>query len=264
MNKSLFTVFSLVIILGLGFSVIAITTSRSVNTELLFKELPDKPNNYIVVRRDIQAGLTNYVCDVSEAYYLQPDFYPTWDRDKNAYYSGHDYKRWGVHGYGTYPAEVGSRVSNMRVGDTLTHCTFLRTSWGLETYQGLYLVPIENEYFDVKVDPSIFMLGRTFPVFEDDWVKKIVVTATAKKDIPAGRYELGFKVTAPPTDIESMFYRQVLEKNIELDTEYIKKCSTNPNVEDCELLYMLRQNKYVSGGQWQTGTRLFKLVIEVE
>lgn len=263
MNKPLLTVFSIMIVLGLSFVGVSISMQKEVDVDFLFQELPEKPDNFIIVTRDIQAGINTIVCDVGEEYYLQPSFYPTWDRNKDLFYSNHNYDRWGVHGYGTYPGEVGVRVRNMKKGDTLTHCTFLKTSWGIESYQGIQLVPIPNEYFDLQVDKSIILMGRTFPRFDKNWVQPLQVTAVAKKDIPSGRYELGFNILSPPKDVESEFYRIILDKEVEYNEEYLNKCAQEIN-EDCEKLFMLRQNKYVSGGQWQTGKKLFNLVIEVE
>lgn len=265
MNAKLLLVFGIVIVSGLTFAISAILSNnlREIDYDsIIYSNLPSMPDNFIQIRRDVMTNAYPDLCQLGEEYYLQPDFYPTWERDKALFYTNHDYSRWGVHGYGSYPGEQGISIRNIGEGESFTICTFFKPSWGIETYQGVRLVAMENEYFDVKLDPSTMLLLPTYPYFNDDWVKKIKVEVTAKENVPQGEYKLGFNVARPNNDIEKEFTWKVLELETMNDSKFINECKKDE--EDCLNNYMLRQNKYVSGGQWEVGVDTFTLIVQVE
>jgi hypothetical protein len=233
----------------------------------IFGDLPETPTDFIIIQREVYSGTYPNLCMLSEGYYMRPEFYPTWERDKVSIYDNHDYSRWGVYGYGAYPSEMGINIRNMKENESFTLCTFFKTALGIETYQGVVIKPVENEYFKVTTDPSIMLLEPTFPIINKNWVKKVFVTVTAKTDVPEGKYKLGFTITAPSEEMSKEFTWQVLEKEIRYDEEYRKKCDSSVKErrisEDCEKIYMLRQNKYVSGGTWNIEGLTYSLEVNV-
>lgn len=262
---------NLAIIFFIALAIIGCNSQANITTDNYLINLPEKPSDFKIIQRDVYSGAFPDICRLEKEYYLQPEFYPNWENQKSFMYDNHDFTRWGVYGYGAYPAKSGIQVENLKAGEKITFCTFLKTSYGIETYQGIQIEPESNKYFNVVVDPSIMLLNPTFPEFNENWVKKITITIIAKQDIPIGTYNIGFDIVNPPKDIEKEFVWQVLDNELKLNSTYKQRCqkylnNRNPDKEvnqECEDLFMLRQNKYVSGGTWDTGN-IFSAVIEVK
>lgn len=244
-----------------GFLVFFNLPAEANNIDYL-ENLPEKPDDFDIVRGYILDGMYPDLCDLENEYYLQPDFYTNW-KSQSRYYDNHIYKMWGVYGYGTYPAEVGMQVNNLKQNEQIDICTLFRTGSGIETYQGVQLVPVSNEYFDVSINPSIFLLYPTFPKFEKDWVRKVKVTVRARKNVPIGEYVVGFRVETPKKDMENFFIKDVLSKDLRNNPQYYEDC-IDDGVSDgtCEVYNLMRQKRYVSTIP-RTGEMEFKLVIKV-
>lgn len=230
--------------------------------------LPSKPDDFVIVRRDVSRGVYPDICQVPFEYYIQPDFYLTWEDGRDIYYEDHDYSRWGVHGYGAYPGDIGFLIKNLKEGDEITTCTFFKSSWGVETFQGVKLQPITNEYFDVSVDPQIILLTPTFPIFDNEWVRVIKVKATVKKNVPVGEYKVGFTVVPPGESMDKEFTWRVLERELYEDIDYVDECKSSIEErkisKNCESWFLERQKQYISGGQWDIGRNTFNMQINVE
>ena len=138
---------------------------------------------------------------------------------------------------------------------------------GHRNYQGVQLTPVENEYFDVKLDPSIMLLEPTFPTISDDWVHKIQINVTAKKNVPVGKYKLGFIVETPSAEMQKEFIWQVLDRELQVNPEYKANCSQDVAErkisKDCETIFLQRQNKYVSGGTWNIAELTYSIEVSV-
>ncbi|MBD3252887.1 hypothetical protein GF386_04095 [Candidatus Pacearchaeota archaeon] len=247
---------------------------NNLSIEKLYSKLPEVPDDFLIIKRDIETGDLTELCKIEEGYYKNPDLYPTWERARKMFYKSHNYNRWGVHGYGAYPSEIGYKLRNFKENESLELCTFFKTGYNIETYQGVKLIPIKNEFFDIQIItqefeeyPNHFLLEPTFPLFKNEWAKKIKLNITAKQDIPVGVYTLGFDVVTPDDKFDNIMRWEVLMKETKQDTEYIKKCmkkSRNDGLDkECSEFMMKRQKKYISGGGFQTGEHIFKLIIEV-
>ena len=252
--------------------------------ENLYSELPDKPSDFHIYKREISSGRFNDLCKVDYDYYIQPEFYPRWDIIKERDYINHDYTRWGVHGYGSYPADMGwSGVRNLKKGDVLEVCTFLQTGWNIETWQGVYLRTLSNEYFDVQIKQqeyeefeNHFLLEPTFPEFSDGWVKRIDLIITVKQDVPKGDYKLGFDVEQPDGRFnDKMFWEVVFSGDINLDQTYLKDCVDkiiNESVSNgylkakdkCSKYLQSTEKTYIPGGSIKISreTYLFSLGVD--
>lgn len=254
-----------------------IPTKYPENEEFWFANLPEKPNDFIMYKRDVEKGAILDLCPLEEEYWKQPEFSPTWERAKQSHYVGHDYSRWGVHGYGSYPADMGLVIRNLKQWEEIEICTFFKTSYGIETYQGIKLVPTEDEYFKVEISPqefseypNHFLMTPTFPQFSPEWIRKVKLKITAKQDVPVGIYNLGFSVVSPDDRFNNKMVWEILMQDTNKDIEYVKKCvesikdSAHQKANtDCETFMMERQKKYVSGGGWSIGRDTYSLTIEI-
>lgn len=219
-----------------------------------FQNIPNKPNNFEVIKRDFGLGEYPDICQLSEEYYLQPDFYDLFSLNFEKFYTNHDYKRLKKAGYGFAPRITGTIWKSMQKEDVV--CSILMTAPGVEAWQGIKLVPSYNEYFDVKVNPSIILLPPTFPDYSVDWAKKISYTITPKKGfIPEGEYNITIKIHNPPPDVSEHFHQQVLEKPIEQNQEYLNRCykQMKGNENNCDSWYQLRRNMYFDSGGMEMG-----------
>lgn len=241
----------------------------------IFKDLQPMPKDMDLIINMIQSGNFPDMCDVEEKYWKRPEFYPSWDRAYEMFYRSPDYSTWGVHGYGVFPSSLGYSVRNIKMGDKITFCAFLMTGWKIESYQGISINGIGDEYWEVNVNPDTLLLSKTFPKIDNNWVHKIEVVITAKEDVPKGIYDLGFSISGANPEVDKEYRNYVMEKareiasSKEFDEEYVKRCSEFENIrknitfENCKALYRERLNNYVTGGAWQTSTMPFKLEVEV-
>jgi hypothetical protein len=216
----------------------------------VFKELPAYPANFVILKRDVYNGQITDLNRIPESIYKQPELYPTWETNGQKWYINHDYSRWGVHGYGFFPGERSYTVSNMTARDTINVYSFLHTSWGIETWQGLKLIPeYNNDYFDVTLTPDELLLEPTFPKFYSNWSQKINMLITAKRPVPEGDYKFSISFTTPSSANSNLWTWQALDKytNNKYHNEIQKCILSNIESEDCSNLIELRQNKYVSG-----------------
>ena len=216
----------------------------------VFKELPAYPANFTILKRDIYDGQIKDLNRISDSVYKQPELYPTWESNGQKWFTEHDYSRWGVHGYGFFPGELSYTVSNMTEGDTVNVYSFLHASWGIETWQGLKLIPeYDNDYFDVSITPNELMLEPTFPKFYQNWSQKVNMLITAKQAVPAGTYTFSIQFTKPSNANSDKWNWEALDKYTEgKNHNEIQKCiDSKINSGQCNSLIELRQNKYVSG-----------------
>lgn len=248
---------------------------QSASASDFYSELPEKPNDFENIKYRIEKGHLTDICIFSERYYVQPDFYPMWGASKSAFYDNHDYSRWVVHGYGAYPATQGIVLSNLKAGESFEVCTVVRAAFGAETWQGIKLQPIENEYFDVEIlnqefeeYPNHYILEPTFPIFKDGWAKLIKFRITATQDVPVGTYNLGMNVVTPDDRFNKEMYLKIMyssESNQKFIEDCIESAKENPLGvnKECERLFMERERIYVPGGSYQIDRNMFDYIVEV-
>lgn len=244
----------------------------------LFSELPSKTEKFEIIKRAIEKGETTDICNVEREHYIHPEFYPTWEQGRKIFYDDHDWSRWGVHGYGAYPADVGMGVTNLKKGESIDFCTLFKTSYGIETFQGIKMILDDSEYFDVEIInqefpeyTNHFIMYPTFPKFHKDWVRKLHIRVTAKQDIPLGEYIIGLNVAAPNDDFNNKMVWEILMSDTKRDETYVKSCveeiskvdKTSTIDSECEDFMVQREKKYVKGGGWQIGRDMFAITLEV-
>jgi len=262
----------------IGLAVLGLLAYLNNQQPSLTQNLPAKPSDFVNMKHRLEVGQLNDVCIFTDNYFLQPDFYPTWDDTYNLFYEHHDYSRWGVHGYGVYPALQGITLSNFKQGESFPICAFLKTAGGVETWQGVKLVPIENEYFKIEIlnqdyenYPNHFLLEPTFPEFSKNWAKKLEIKVTAKQNVPAGKYIIGFNIVRPDDRFNKEKYNEIMGITDEYDKSYYESCIKSLSEKDiyadvsevCNRYFQERQRLYVAGGTWQIGQQFFTLEVQV-
>lgn len=221
--------------------------------------LPDsrQPADFVQVKRDLEKGIFFGVCDLNESYYRNPEFYPGYAIYKT---KTHDYSRWGVHGYGAYPGEIGYLSDGIKKDQSLNTCTYVHSAYNIETYQGLRIIPTSvDQRLYVQIDPNEFVLYPTFPKINQElpWARKINITITAKEDLSTGIYNISFAVTAPSARSQADFYREM--KSVSQDWY---KCPIGDTA--CkESTVELRKKVYVNAGYF-AADKFFKISIKVE
>ena len=191
----------------------------------VFADLPSYPSNLNEIKILVSYGKIKDLTTIEDKYYKQPEFYLNWDPSGIDSFFNPPGGYFGAFGYGAYPADT---VATVKPGEALKLGTFFKTSWGVENYQGMQLVAVFPEYaeskpgqievsqdptkarnyFDVSIDPSIFILEPTFGVFEKDWAKKITVVIKVKPDTLIGKYVVGISPIAPPSEMEDQWLNQ--------------------------------------------------------
>lgn len=226
------------------------------------EEIPPKPDDFDSILSKLRSE--GDICKLSEEYYLQPDFYrKSWEAGKQ-HYKNHDYSRWLVYGYGAYPAYPKAVFSLNEVGEKVRICTLYHTGWGVETWQGIKLVPEKNKYFDVVINPHEFLLLPTFPNFDSGWVKKLNITVRIKQIPPAGTYNIVVNTINPSKEKSTEWESEVLTKNVSTK-RMLEECKKQKEERDlnleCVKLIQDRRNRYVESGNIDIGKRLVIKVI---
>lgn len=191
----------------------------------VFANLPTYPNDLSEIKILIRYGKIRDLTTIEEKYYKQPEFYLNWDPSGINSFFGPPGGYFGAFGFGAYPADT---VATVKPSEALKLGTFFRTSWGVENYQGIQLMTVFPEhaeskvekievdqdptkirnYFDISIEPNIFILEPTFGIFEKDWAKKITVIIKVKPGTPPGKYVVGISPTAPPSEFEDQWLTQ--------------------------------------------------------
>lgn len=213
----------------------------------IFKNIPPYTEDFGSFKVAMERGLITDLCNLSEAYWKQPEFYPNFELEPQTGSEGVGLKwfrsppkgRWGIVGYGAYPSDIYVTIAP---GDTLAVCTFFHTSWGIETYQGIGLsasypavsyeggppsriLNMQNtsevaNYFEVTITPAYTLLEPTFPIFSKDWTKKLEFKIRVKPGTPPGDYAIALELTKPPKDVEDAWIKQYLAYYIGSSTMY--------------------------------------------
>lgn len=230
----------------------------------VFSDLPAIPANFTMIKRDLYGNQIKDLSKISDSVYKQPEFYPTWERNGRSWFTEHDYSRWGVHGWGIFPSEISYSISNMSAGDTMEIYSFLHTSWGIETWQGLKIIPKYNTtYFNVQTVPEEILLEPTFPKFYYNWTQRLSLNITAKQKIPAGTYSFSFNVISPSDKKNEEWVWDVLDKYTNsLYHSEIQECKKQAQVsEKCSSLLELRQQKYIAGGMFAPSNQFTATIV---
>ncbi len=226
-------------------------TQKSVRPDYLpsemFKNLPKMPDDFYQKRSLVQSNIITDITNISEAYWLQPEWFPKFESNAVPVLANPPKDRWGAYGIAVYPPES---VSGVKPGESLDMVFWLTSGYLVETYQGFKLegiFPVSSstsasamlsgatsihqdpetvkKYFNIEVTPNVFVLNPNFPIFSKDGTKRIKVRITAAKDTPPGDYLVAVDTVPPSADQETTWIKQYLNryasgKYVKLDRPY--------------------------------------------
>lgn len=146
---------------------------------------------------------------IPRKFYMVPEFYPNFNRDNIVK---------GVLGYGAYPGELSYNATEFKTGQYLDIYALVLSSYGVRSYQGLglELQSPDDELFKTTVEPSeilLYPLNLTDPM-STNWVYKIKMIITAKKDIPEGRYAFKLRAKTPSAEKSNEFSSKINSTDI--------------------------------------------------
>ena len=170
----------------------------------VFDELPTSPSDFNrMVSLMQQRGYSNYSF-FSSAYYLQPEFYPSFLPNGLSYWTAPSPSHYGVAGMGFFPS---TQIINIERGKSTTARFFVHAAFGVQSFQGIKLSIVRPEKFsniNAKIiSPTEMLITPTFPKFSDGWARAVDVRIDASENAVSGSYELKFKIVTPsPYKIE--------------------------------------------------------------
>lgn len=191
-----------------------------------FKNLPPIPQDFWTFdEKFYQGAITDFV-ELGEEYYRQPEFYPTFENNLEFIRSPQGSRIYAF-GIGAYPGDIGADAFP---DSQFTIATFFYSSWVVETHQGVKLEVVYPEsadiltpdlqkvdftvrqdpnkvrqYFNVMMDPDLFVLGSTAPVFDENWAMKVKMNVTINSETPKGTYIIGVNPAVPPPEYSALW-----------------------------------------------------------
>jgi hypothetical protein len=176
-----------------------------------FTDIPPFPKDLYKMRSQIKYGEFWDMASIGPEYYKQPEFNPTFESiGLPLLQSPSGIAPWG---YGAYPADI--QVLTFP-GDNFTVATFVMSSWGVQTYQGVGVSPAVSAvdatnvssqeaagYFSINMSPSAFYIGPTYQKFDANWSNKVVVDVKVSKNAKRGAYYVDMAIGKPPANLGS-------------------------------------------------------------
>lgn len=201
--------------------------------EEMFSRLPEFPEDFYQIRTLVELGRITDLENLEPEYWMQPEFFPYFEEIGLELLQNPPEGRWGAYGIATYP---GDSVSTIVAGESLNMYFFIKSSYLVETYQGInfeILFPetaeitsgvelpdgsksVEQDsdearnYFQVEVDPNPFVLEPNFPIYNLNGTRKIKVSITAKEDTPEGNYVVALDTSDVPEEYEQEWLMEYL------------------------------------------------------
>jgi hypothetical protein len=210
----------------------------------MFSELPKIPDNFLAKRAVFENGMIE-LKDVSEEYYLQPEFYPTWESMGIKLMEEGKVNFYRKISATIYPSEY---MLETETGSGVYEGNFIaRSEFSSEAYFGLSFIQTipeicdlrENNFGDnemqisqnstyvsdrvkltfepksVLLEPSYNLEGK----FSKGWAKKVKFTLETKNLSP-GKYCIGVRFGKPDKTLSSQWANEYL-------TEYLDYGSGN-------------------------------------
>jgi len=204
--------------------------------ENMFSLLPEFPKDFYSVRQLVRTGTISDFGELEEEYWKQPEFFPNFEDIGLPILQNPPKDRWGAQGYMTYPADT---LSMVRPGEQLDVYFFIKSSYLVETYQGIMFdhsfpssaqvtggelpeggTAVQQDpettasYFTVEITPNPFILEPNFPVFRPKGTVRMKATITASPETPPGNYVVAFDTIEVPEEQESLWIKQYLNRYV--------------------------------------------------
>lgn len=168
----------------------------------VFSNLPSVPDDWGAVRYAFMNGKYYILSSIDSGYYLQPEFYEDWSSQGLAYHRSS--------GFGCnagFFATPSSQKIYTQAGASIDTYVLVRSSFCMPRKQSLRLKAMYPERgvtddglefsqnplivernIRVTFDPDGFVLGRAYPVFDNNWVNKVKVRINVNDNIQPGLY----------------------------------------------------------------------------
>ena len=186
--------------------------------EDIFAQLPSIPTDFPEVAYDLATGRLFQIAALGPEYYKQPEFYfngrETSIVNRYAAFAGwfnvyELIKYWGDYGLTAYPSDQSDTVSKSG-RDEFSSAVFITNGWNIQNYVGINLVSdsASKEFFDIEIAEEstgkpYFLLGPTFPVFDEGWATKVMITGKVKSGTPPGTYTISINPIVPPSELNN-------------------------------------------------------------
>ena len=166
----------------------------------VFHDLPPPPADFNAMVSLYIAGLVDERF-ISEKYYLQPEFYPSFNNNGFAFWLSPPLDYWGVYGHGAFPTRKTIRLSP---GESADVRFFFHSGYGVRTWRG-HSLAVEfggdaASHLSASIREPVFLLGPDFPRFRANWARAVDFTVSALPDAVPGTYTLGINVGPPPEE----------------------------------------------------------------
>ena len=170
----------------------------------VFALLPPLPKDFFEKRGLFKSGKISLkeFGDLGEDYWKQPEAFQNFEEYAVREMLNPPAGRWGAKGYGAFPNEFTARA---KPGDSVETIVFFKTSWLVESYQGMelsYSVSSGGQQqpaqgISVEITPKEFLLEPAYPVFSKGWVQKVSVKAVVSTQAQEGEYDITIDPVKP-------------------------------------------------------------------
>ena len=155
-----------------------------------FDSLPEIPEDFGSKNYLISTGKITDFSEITREYYLQPEFYPLFEKNGLPFYQAYDGRYIGTFGWGIYPSE---QWINAKAGTEGTIEFFFKTGWGVETYQGVnYVMKSNCNWIETEAIEPVFLTPPSYQEFctiescGHDWARKKTVKITISEQAKIG------------------------------------------------------------------------------
>lgn len=231
-NKKLFIVALIILILAAGIVFVVAkksdTRSKYKLPAAMFKNLPPMPADFQQVHILILYNKIKDYTTYGPEYWKQPEWFPSWADNCVPLLQNPPQDRWAAVGVGTFPYRASYLA---QPGDRIKAVLFVKSSCLVITYQGVrmnyvfpesarrladeifYQTPSETEkYLTIAFDPQEFILEPSYPVFSEEYVKRIEIDIDVDPETPSGTYFVSFDPGAPSSEFSDEAYKKYLTR----------------------------------------------------
>jgi hypothetical protein len=198
-------------------------SKRSYLPAEMFVNLPEMPDDFYEMRSVVQTNKVKDLSQIGEEYWQQPEWFPLFEENLKLLQNPPE-NRWGAQGYMSYPADS---VSVVDPGNLLNIYFYIKSGYLVETYQGIKLeasfpesstvggmesmvdgtkTVTQNKdvskYFEVKIEPDLFILEPNFPIYKINGTRRIHATVKVNENTPSGNYAIAIDTASVPEDKE--------------------------------------------------------------
>lgn len=242
-NKKIWLVIAVIVGLGTVGYFFIYMKNRSANSDFrpeycsddvcvpkeVFMNLPDYPEDFHEKWLLVYFSRISDLDIIPEEYWKQPEFYANSFKEQCLqYYYGLAEKEQAMYfsaGSGPYPGDVGFK--NVTRGEELEAITWWHAGCAIAKHQVFSLEKtypdemtlrltnikvsqdpeVTKECFDIQLEPSYIHLHPNYPIFGQNWTKKVRMSIRVSDVCPLGEYGINLIPTDPPKKvIEQMEY----------------------------------------------------------